>query len=410
MTTDVKLPNSSGPLVDDYDDHGSELGVAVGPCCKECGAPGEDLENSWCLHCGFYSKYGTYVDVSDGQEGSDEPTGIPSWAIKLAAIFVGTAVVSLVLRFVLSPFPVVHTIVGTSQLLVGMAVFCALHLVGFLNRSLKDGGAKLMDLLSPFAIWGPVIAEMPKTERRVVIAWSGFCAMFFSLVTGGLPTGLLDFKATPVEEQKEEAGPGGVGAPPGDGNMEDAVRDFAEKGTRMVNMPGEDPGAGKQTETEVVAEEELEEDEKLLETECMIVGYIPALGTVAPPASSVEGEEQSGADAPAAADSSADPQQKSEQPEVVTDPETPKIRALIVASRVGRKLCVVGYVSEGVTVGVADQLLEKFADHVQPEPFVPCAVPGVWLAPKFVCKVKYKEWDNQQGLLEPQFDKIIQEF
>ena len=413
-TQDVNSTNRGGVTTDD-------LAVCGGNKCSECGMPGEDLENSWCQHCGYFAKYGTTVDL-DIVEAASEPTPFPTW-IKKAGIIAGVAFLgSIAARFALGPFPTVHMVVGTTQLIVGLGVFMALHSVGFLHLVLTDSGVKLMDLLNPYGIWAPVFAKLPDTEKKILIAWAGVCVGFGALLTGGQPTSWLEFKETVIvmEEEPEEEGDGG-GGPRGAGDLESAVKDFAKKGTRAVQMPGDQAGAGvaggeavDETET-IPAEPEEEEEEEWLDAECVIIGYLPQLMTDDSASGVATEEGESGEPGKESAGETEGAEGEEEREGVADgtteDPATPKlpgIRALVVASQVGPTLCVVGYVSEGVTPAVANDLLRQFQDYHRDSPFVRCEAAGVWLQPKFVCNIKYKLWDPKAGLLEPKFDKILQ--
>lgn len=386
----------------------------TGPTCSECGMPGENLEESWCQHCGYYAKYGTTVDV-EVMEAASEPAEFPKW-VKKAGIIAGAAfAASVAARFALSAFPTVHMIVGTAQLLLGLALFMALHAAGFLQFVLTDSGAKLMELLNPYGIWAPIFAELPKTEKRILSAWAGICIGFSSLITGGQPTSWLEFTKTMVATEEEPDGDGRQG-PSGTGDLESAVKDFAKKGTRMVQTPGEGVGAGHSEGFPLAPapEGEEEEQEEWLDAECVIIGYIPQPGPIAAGDSSKSpnGEDNENAAGPAA-EPDAGESDPTRTPATV-DPVTgetirlPAIRTLIVASQVGRTLCVVGYVSEGVTAEVADDLLTRFDEHHRDSPFVRCDTAAIWLEPKFVCNIKYKQWDPRAGLLEPKFDSMLQ--
>ena len=87
--------------------------------------------------------------------------------------------------------------------------------------------------------------------------------------------------------------------------------------------------------------------------------------------------------------------------------EMPAIRALVLASQVNGRLCVVGYATEGLTVDNANEMLEQFSGEVREAPFVTCRAAAIWINPKFICNVKYKEWDANQGLIEPMFDGML---
>ena len=420
MTTDLDTP----ALPDNPSDAPVESVVeelSMGSCCSECGAPGADLESSWCRECGFYSKYGSFVDLDaefdDPLGGGGGPQGIPPWVFKCGIATVAVIVTSVLARLILPRFPAVHMVFGMTQLLAGVGLFLVLHFMGFFRRSLQDSGAKLMDFLSPFAIWAPVFHELPKSERKVISAWTGLCAAFFALViTGGQPTSWLEFKETVVVQEEEKPdGPAGPGGPGGD-DLEGAVEDFAEKGTRNVAMPGEEvgaegevaPGGDDEGDAGVAGEEtEEEEEEELLETECLIIGYMPlsaaTAGVKSDETDAATGEPSETADAEPDDTTAAD----TADDQAGAAKEMPAIRALVLASQVNGRLCVVGYATEGLTVDNANEMLEQFSGEVREAPFVTCRAAAIWINPKFICNVKYKEWDANQGLIEPMFDGML---
>ena len=52
--------------------------------------------------------------------------------------------------------------------------------------------------------------------------------------------------------------------------------------------------------------------------------------------------------------------------------------------------------------GIAQALFQaKFEGHQRETPFVPCNAAGVWIEPKFICRIQYKKWDAKVGLVEP---------
>lgn len=365
--------------------------------CPNCGEPGEDTESSWCRKCGWYGKLGTTIELDEegkAQEDGEAAAVLPAWAYKLAGIWFGLLAVSFVARLSLGGWPAAHAVFGLVQLVGGCGLFLSLHLASFVQRSLADGGLKLMDLLGPFAIWGPVFHELPKTERRVLLAWTGLWAgVFAAAVTGGIPTSWLEFQATVIDKQEQGVGGGRGGASDGSG-LTDSMEDFAEQGTRMLDDTGsqglgEAAGQG----DEQSADEELA-DERLEEMDCLILGYLPGMTSSEATAATADDDPTNTSSGDSAGDAT---------------PKPSSIRALVVASEVHGRLCVVGYVSAGVTGETADGLLQRFAGHTRETPLAPCAAPAVWLQPRFIARVRYKQWDAASGLVDPEFDEIIQE-
>jgi hypothetical protein len=81
--------------------------------------------------------------------------------------------------------------------------------------------------------------------------------------------------------------------------------------------------------------------------------------------------------------------------------------SLILATEVGGKLQIVGMVSDGIKPEMRAHLNKRMKELRQPNPFVPNRYDGKWIKPGLVCKVKAKNWSNQNRLIEPVFEEML---
>ena len=358
----------------------------AGPSCPNCGAPGEDVENSWCQQCGYYGKLGTQIELdrefeqlaaSDEVEAVDALQSVPPWAWKMGAIWFALFGVSVTARVLLSESPTWHSVWGVGQLLLGALVVLILHVTFFLRRMMSDDGASLMDILNPYSIWSPVFQAMPKTEKWILSGWGGAWSAVFALcIVGGLRSEWFEFEHTPVAKKKKEKPKGPtVAGGGGDGSLTDAIEDFAQQGAgglaapTVVNKP-----LGSEGEPADVGEEETEDETPLEEIECVIVGF--AASEPAPNEESGDDSSQTPADAGQADESdSADGEEGSAETQAGENGEQAEdmssIRGLILATQVGGRLRIVGTVTEGLTPELSAKLLPQLRAHLRETPFVP---------------------------------------
>lgn len=364
-----------------------------GAMCANCGAPGGEEE--WCLQCGYYERYGTCIAIDRSFEsqavGGADPTpaeplsvrSIPGWAWRMAGVFLGLFVASLAARLLLGnnkDLKDIHGVVCVTQLLVGAGMFLTIHLSLFFQKTMRDSGTVLMDVVNPLNVWLPVVRELPQTERLVQIGSAGgWNVVFGLLVTGGFPSHWIDFGEVPDEKPRPvitipaSVGMGGGGGGPmiavasgggggGGGspdNLADAVSQLTEQG--LADIGELDPSQ--------YFEEDLEE--KLLFCECVVVGYTTN--------------------------------------ESLLNGDPRRLTSVIVATRAQGQLRVVGLVKKGLEPERIGALLPKLDAIRRERPFVPCPGKAEWVEPYFVCRVGYKTWDDRAGLVEPKWDRMLRD-
>jgi hypothetical protein len=326
--------------------------------CPKCGAAMPDEPMPWCRTCGFYPKLGTYFDPDEANDGSVQSAGtmreIPQWAYVLVGGLVVLLVMSLAVRFTTHPLSPMRFYWAIGQLVCGLTVFVAAHMLCFMFASTEDATIGLMDpILRPINIWKPSIFALPKSFRRVATGTWGLGAALCALCIGGIPWERLTDWGDPAPRRKtslvnaitsrarsEEAT---------SDNLEDAVSDFAGK-------------AG-----DIKPEEEPIEDptKRSHEAECVIVGYIPS--TVNPK----------------------------------------DFVALLVATDLKGKLKIVAQISDGIPDDVHDSLSAQMQELKRERPFIPSKLEAVWIQPKLFCRVGFNDYNSTSRMKDPLFREML---
>lgn len=353
-----------------------ELADNEGPSCENCGLVGQDTSKTWCQQCGYYAVIGHCVSLTDDdrEEGpSAAPVAvaapsyfgifqlIPIWGRVLLLQLSLLLVASVAARILLETGSKWHVVWSLAQLGIGLMLFGAAHVLSYLIAIVDDSGWSLTDIvIRPFAIWGPTIAELPTTSRRVQAGASGIVtAILAVVVVGGLPYHWLwswgpeekaevNLLAAIAERVPEQADDGG--------DLTDAMESFANSaGVPRGALETDPEGRGSAVPVE----------EPMQVIDCLILGYRPL------------GEDD--------------------------------FSSLVLVGQVDGAVRVVGSVSEGISSEVRTQLNRRMAEIKRSSPFVPTNIEAVWLEPVLTCRIQFTQWSPLDQLEQPTFEKLLAE-
>jgi len=348
-TTDTAEQNSA-PAVETAE-------PAAGPACSNCGSTEPWGAASWCPCCGYYPAFNTCVDTGPRQDEPAEAINFlkvfPQWVWVLAAGIVAIFALSLTARLSLPPTGSKRLVWTLLQMAIASVSIFVAHLTAFLSGVPESEKASPFDLfMKPVELWKPALRKLPRHAWRVwCMAW-GLWGMFCAVVlVGGVRYSAI-FDDWGFEKR---ASVNVVQA------IVDKARDEAEEGAESLD------GAVK----DFVGEEEEEKDEneeldKLPQTDCLILGYIP---------------NGNGG-----------------------------FSSLLVASVVGNQLRYVGSISvDDIPAEERAALYRRMHSLEQSKPFVKTDMSATWLKPVLMCRVAYKQWTKSQQLDGPRFREMLKD-
>jgi len=349
--------------------------------CEKCGAPGQDTKEGWCRRCGYYGRLNTYIEVDpwDSEtEGETPPPAaesspaailrqVPSWVWTLTAGTAGIVVASFLALVVTPADSLVRSAWGLTQLGAGLLVFWFAHVWAYLFAIIDDSQLTLLDaFLRPFRIWKSTLADLPRGRFRLQMGTYGLTAAILAVaVVGGIPWGMLtnwqvkkranvNLVHAVTNAATEQAAQN-----QGARDLESAIKDFATGAQEGAD------GAISEEEKEKLEQERIE-NLWPLQTDCLVLGYVP-LGENAEDFSS-----------------------------------------LVIATTVDGRLKVVGKVDKGIPPDVRDELNRRFPKLKRKTPFIPCkSFSAVWLDPVLSCRVRHKSWNSSGQLVSPRFDSML---
>ena len=350
--------------------------------CDSCNEPWQGEADGWCLKCGYYPRFGTFVELDSWDAEEDEAEtapnpqttyaaafrSIPYWVWTLLGITLVIFAMSVAVRLSTTPESSVRLWWAISQLAFGLTLFGAMHLWSYLLTMTEDARFGVLDVvMRPIAVWWPAFTELPSTLPRVALGCTGFMAACCVLVIG--PHLEYDFEPPQKADNnlvKSIAQAAASQETEGDADdLEGAIEDFTGKGTGMAQPPGEEQKQANADLTSQVKANQTPED-KWLQTDCLVVGYIP----------------------------SAD------------NPES--FRALILATKVGSQLKYVGQLREGFSSEQKRELLKDMLSIGREFPFVPAdGVQANWIEPRIMLRVKFVEWDSHTRIVFPKLQQRL---
>lgn len=358
-----------------------DASVDAGPVCEKCGLA---TEAAACPKCGWYPSLGIHVDIDQNFEAAmnnlppaeeADPAAaaarkpsewqkhlavwsdlIPLWGWIMIGTTFGAVVAGVACKVISLTSPSLQTVIGVSGLIGGLALALVAHVVAFLICSFDDADFGVADLvIKPGKTWKQIFSELPE---RVWLANSlnlgVSTALSAALIVGGIPyEKLLDWGF------KARAKPNLIAAiaenaPQGEasGSLEDAMGEFTEK----AGVENFNPAGSNQAPLPPKPRRRLE---------CLIIGY-----------------------------------QTNKAGEIT--------RFLLAADDTG-KLKYVGSVRPELDVREQSELLKAFEKRSSTRPFVKTPEVGVWLSPKYMCRVTYTDWERGKRPQDLEWDEMLDE-
>jgi hypothetical protein len=366
MTLTEEKPQSAGetPAVATALPPTGDIAIAGAIECSNCHASMAKGQ-SFCKRCGFYPALNMCVEVDAEAEalaeGAVEPAKshlevwkslIPPWGWTLIAGVAVLLAVSLAARFLVPEGPP-RAIWTYAQFIIGVIAFIAAHVACYMFAIMVNDSLSFIDImLKPVVIWKATIDELPKTLKRVALGgWGVTAAVFAALVVGGVRYDeIIDWGKVPPKKKKKPGVMVPIDAPPEDKSMEEAIEELSDKA-----------GVG-MTDAEL---QKLKGNRQKM-VKCLIIGFTPNRET--------------------------------------------DFDSLVLAVEEGGKWRYAGVMREGVPIEVRSRLNERMRPIRRSSPVVPCDVKAIWLEPKLMCTVWYEDWNAEQLLKRPFFDKLQPDF
>jgi len=334
-----------------------------GPTCKNCGQPNS---NPVCRKCGYYELLGEVielapwdqVDEEDAEIAPPQPSHlqvwlniIPWWAWPIMACVLAVVAESIAAAVLLPEGSGLRMRWSLWQLFGGFMLALVVHTWAYITALMQDSDYNLLDILiKPIAVWKPVVQQLPGSWPRLSAVSAGLAAILCSL---------LIIRSIPYE-RLWDWGPKKKAKV----NLLGAVMDQAKK------LDGESKELDEAAEDftgKADLEAEAEKEKPRMKTECVIVGY-------------------------------------------TTKKSNPRqIQSLVVASDVGGKLKIVGFVSAGMPPHIRAELSQRLRKIGRRRPFVQSELLAHWVEPIVTCDVSCTRRATSGHLVEPLFERLLQE-
>jgi hypothetical protein len=348
---------------------GVPLDAWDGPRCEKCEAP-INPDQLVCKSCGYYASLGIFVEIDSQWEavagGGSRPQAqesaiatlhrsIPAWAWWLLTFNLAIVIASVVARFTLPDEGSLRTYVSVTMFIAGVATAILCHATCFVLASTTDVDMGLLDMVvNPLKGWVRVWRQLPK---KLWLVLSGSCGVTSSLcaalIIGGIPFHVLldwNFKQPPKQSLMGAVMAQAQKAPGGKDNLEEAIGDLAGK----AGVTGEP-----------IAQKPKAKAKARQTAECLVIGYkLDDRGNLA---------------------------------------------QLLLAMKHKGKLTYCGYVMPRLDPKEERELLARFGQFPATRSFVPTDKDGVWIQPRFTCRVTYTEANEKGRLSEIEWDTLMAE-
>lgn len=228
--------------------------------CPRCHTTQEWGQSSWCPNCNYYPVVDSGAE--DGTSWADDlpdmPVedvdnrtaleSIPVWFWTMLAGVVGLAVFSVAVRMTFADDDVVRGQIALTQLVIGLISMLVAHGLSAKLAFKTDRRVSLNDVvLSWFNIWQPTITRLPETCKRVwAVVWGGVAFITAVTIIGG-----IDYsapfrthkapKTNPLKLVGKVAAAARAGAANKPQSMEEAMADLQ---SQVAEMEGEMGAAG----------------------------------------------------------------------------------------------------------------------------------------------------------------------
>jgi hypothetical protein len=337
-----------------------------GTPCPKCGYLYERAGRTWCPKCGFVEQLGTYVDLDEWERVAEDEAAaqgapvdgpwwrmIPGWVWIAGAGVIGVAGISGAAVGLTGAGSAARGTWCGLQILLGVAAFAAGHIVSFYLASMETDNLSPTDVfLRPLAVWGNTIRTLPGSAWRIWAASWGITAVFFAFtVVGG-----IDYDRFWDWGFKQ----------PAQQDLLAAVIEQAKNKAKKDAAGNEDLNDALNKLKTDDEEDKAAKEPPLKSMDCLIIGYT-----------------------------------------TIPDDET-KLDRLVLASLIDGKLTYVGSISaESIPTDSLEKIQPRFAGLEQSTAIVAAPYQARWLAPKLLCRVKYRKLDQKNRLEGAKFDDLL---
>lgn len=346
------------------EDNGSE------PLCEKCGVPNTAAA---CPACGWYPVLGIHVEIDSAYESCLQPAGaeqevkqddwqkhlevwqkmIPVWAWLMIATCGGIVALGVAARLGTAGNPSLRSTIGVIGVLGGMFTLLVTHVVSFVLVSSDDADLGVADLIiKPTKHWVGILKALPEKFWLVNTgAGSLATALTAALIVGGIPyERLLDwgFKAPPKQ------------------NLVGAIAEQASK------MKGDEKGSLEDSVNSFASQAgDLEGDSAVKELprtrlDCLVIGYR-------------------------------------------MDDKERIVQLLLAATTRSNSLKYIGEVRLRVPPEENEAIAKKFSRVPAGQPFVKTNASGVWIQPRYTCRVTYTKWEEPKRPKNLRFEEMLGE-
>jgi hypothetical protein len=369
------------------DDQASHIAPVKTGTCKNCDRTEDWGKSSWCPSCGFYPATNGCIPGFETTLKPHEPENvvehwwqlIPQWGWIAGGVSLAIIVLNIIGGDMLRGTPVVD-LLALSEFSLGMCGVMIAHVLAYTYTVKRTDEFGAMSIFTkPFKLWKWVFREMPDSQSEVYLGiWCLVAMIVAPLFLGKLdPTRITDLykvrKAT--KTNLAAAVKDKLKTEDGDGDLTGSVEEFSEKGGAAVAelSPASKGAAGDGANSEGLGDgkktpptEVKPEDKKLIQTDCVIIGFTLSSQTNTP-------EE------------------------------------LILASLVNGTLQYVGKIStDKMTPGELKDLSYRLPKFYREEPMVAANIPNAhWLKPIMCVQVVHKDWTPSRKLVGAEYKEML---
>ena len=343
--------------------------------CVKCAAPLE-TENDVCRSCGYYAKLGITVDVDAEWEAAFDPTyqpaegaqsqtaweefctAVPIWTWPLAISNLAIVALSLVGRLLLPAESIVLEFWGVWQLVLGLALASAMHVLCFIMAASSDTSIGIFDMIiSPLKAWLLTFSRLPERLWVVIAGSNGVTlALAAMLIIGGIQWDRLwdwGIKAPPKQSLVSAIASAAANGPSNDDGLEDAVQGFA--GQAGGGVTGQ---ANNKLKPNTPPAPRFKAD-------CLIIGF-----------------ELNNRD---------------------------EISKLLLASERNGQLMYAGSIKPELDTNENLRLAKRMIEMRTSQPFVKVKLNAQWVQPRFTCRISYAKQEESGRLQDMQWEELLPE-
>lgn len=233
----------------------SQSGAGTSICdeaarCVKCKAPTYDF--AVCRACGYYEKLGKFVDIDHEMEGFEtekepEPFRVPTWAFGAIIGCIGILAEAITLSLILPINTIERLVCSILHIVVGVVVLLVAQVRASFLAMIDDTELAILDCIAcPPRPWGAVVRRLPDSKRLITMLATGMMAVLMSLIVLRTIPWMAIFNGEVPPKMKSPVVDKIMGMASGseEAELEDAVKELAEKGAGNLESTPEDELTG----------------------------------------------------------------------------------------------------------------------------------------------------------------------